>query len=222
MKFLFWLVFLSGVACGPVYYVHQRYFASGERRTLLVRDHKPGGGYRWATPVTIALDPSMNPIAFDLKPRYDLPETVGAAFEETHHLRLSLANDAIWEKEWRMGSVKRSPDDDLNRKARWILALLGEGRSSSDSRTVVGGYRQIHDERVATFSVTQAGDYEFNMRAIEPRLTRIRLMRLHVTANVAEPDSALVILGVVLIIGSTIALIRTNWLPYRRRRKSSD
>jgi hypothetical protein len=178
--YLSYCVFLSGSSAGQFAIFEQDVKSAGVGRleATIAKNAK------WETPVTVHLEPDMNPIAFNIAAKTVRAGTVRK--EARYQTQLTLGEKLIWEKELR-------------------LVRKRESKKGKKKTISIGGLSHSNTG-VKTFSVTEAGDYQFDVEAKGGKLV-VAELALKVRKNVAVPRKAIFIPGLALFVIGVAGLV---------------
>jgi hypothetical protein len=178
--YLSYCVFLSGSPAGqfPIFTQDVKSVGVGGFEAATAENAK------WETPVTVHLTPDMNPIAFNIA-----SETARARRtrkEARYQTRLSLGQKLIWEKDLRLVKKRET----------------GKGKKKTIS---IGGLSHS-STGLKTFSVTEAGDYQFDVEAKGGDLL-VAELTLKVQKHVVVPNKAIFIPGFAVFVIGVVGLV---------------
>lgn len=152
-------------------------------------------------PVKVYLCPDMNPIAFTIDPVIVQPTFV-IWREARYEARLTLHDNPIWVQQLRLFGFRR-PNKAPRRPGR-------DPRPARDRRvayTAIIRHVLMHYHLTKTFSVTEPGEYQFDVKREGGDLNITRLT-LKVRRNVTAPRLDIVLLVLIMLgIGFTGAAI---------------
>lgn len=132
----------------------------------------------WFTPLRVNLSPDMNPVAFTINSVIVRPTSTFPK-EASYEARLTLKDKLVWVDQIKFIGVKR------------------KSRNKRGKNNVVLGDAVIHYQPIKTFSLTEAGDYEFDAKRKGGNLIVTRL-NLTVRKNVTTPRKDFVRLGLLM------------------------
>jgi hypothetical protein len=198
LNLILWLCFALGLVGVPGIYIHEKWITGRTVETISLFSQHVGRRFpEWDTPVTVHLEPSMNPIAFDVGHRL-VPNDEGWNKADYYIARLSLGEREIWEQDCPFGFDR-----------------IGFGRRRTMRSKSFGIVIPIHDDRMRVFNVSEAGDYTFDMRLDEDNgAVSVGKLQLIVKADVLIFPDAIWYLAWVMLLGPPIyAWIRVRKGP---------
>ena len=178
--YLLYCVFLSGSSAGQFSIFEQDVKSAGVGRleATIAKNAK------WSTPVTVHLEPDMNPIAFNIAAK--IAKARGTRKEARYETRLTLGEKLIWEKELRL--VKKR-----------------ESKKGKKKTISIGGFSHS-STGLKTFSVAEAGDYKFDVETKGGKLV-VAELALKVRKNVIVPRKAIFIPGLAMFVIGVAGLV---------------
>jgi len=193
------VLLLIGLFLGPGYYFYRRFFSGSalNQHQLFRQDitsfsvagvtSTSTSDATWSTPVQMDLAPELNPIAFNVSYRTELPSRTSLRKDARYQAELKLNDQLIWEKSFSISKTRRQKKG----KKKSTVRIGGLERSSS---------------HLNTFSLDQPGRYEFNLKPVGGELKVAELV-LKVRKNVLEPNNAILLPGVGMLVLGIIGVV---------------
>lgn len=178
--YILYCMFLSGSSAGQFALFEQDVKSIGVGGFTTTRAENA----KWETPVTVHLKPDMNPIAFSIAA--ETARAAGARKEVRYETRLTLQEKLIWEKELRLVRQRKS-----RKGKKKGISIGGLSRSNTGLKT---------------FSVSEAGDYQFDVKPKGGDLM-VAELALKVRKNVTVPKKSIFIPGLVMFVIGVIGLV---------------
>jgi hypothetical protein len=144
---------------------------------------------KWSTPVTISLEPEMNPVAFNITGK--VLEPVRSIRKEARYTTsFSLGSEVIWQEDFRINKKRGKNSKD---KKPISIKSVGTGLSSTS-------------QHLRTFSVADKGEYTFDISHKGGDLEVASLL-LKVRRNVMIANKSIYIPGFVMLAAGIIGLV---------------
>ena len=178
--YLLYCMFLSGSSAGQFAIFEQDVKSIGVGGFKVTRAENA----KWQTPVTVHLRPDMNPIAFSIAAK--TARAGGVRKEARYETRLTLGQKLIWEKDLRLVKQRESK----------------KGKKKGIS---IGGFSHSNTG-LKTFSVSEAGDYQFDVEEKGGKLV-VAELALKVRKNVTVPKKAIFIPGFAMFVIGVVGLV---------------
>lgn len=141
------------------------------------------GDAKWNTPLSLTLDPKMNPIGINADVSYQKPNS-RTTQRASYDAQLKLNDQVVWSENFSV-SAKRKKDDS---------GSISIGGNS----TVVG---------VKTFSVEEAGEYQLHIQPKGNTRLNVEHIDIKVRKNVSSPNLGILIGGWIAFALSIVGFI---------------
>lgn len=195
MKQLLGIIFIMGVILCPVYFIYCFFFSGSSIGNYIIfkQDVVPItlGGVRsvtssnatWNNPLSLNLDPSMNPVAIKAKVAYVKPFN---SIRKSTHYTMHVSKDAeiLWEKSFSISAVKKKKD----KKTIKLDSLLFPNQKMLIKR----------------FAITEQGEYAIDLKQTGENKLTIAEIELIIKKNVLVPNKLILISGFLMIMISVI------------------
>ena len=146
-------------------------------------------GAKWSTPVTISLEPEMNPVAFNIIGKV-LEPVRGIRNEARYTTSFLLGSEVIWQEDFRISKKRGKSTKD---KKSISIKSVGTGLSSTS-------------QQLRTFSVEDKGEYTFDISHKSGDL-KVASLLLKVRQNVMIANKSIYIPGFVMFAAGIIGLV---------------
>jgi hypothetical protein len=144
---------------------------------------------KWSTPVTISLEPEMNPVAFNITGRV-LEPLRSIRKEARYTTSFSRDGEVIWQENFRISKKRGKNTKD---KKPISIKSVGTGLSSMS-------------QHLKTFSVADKGEYTFDL-SHEGGDLEVTSLLLKVRRNVMIANKSIYFPGFVMFVAGIIGLI---------------
>jgi len=144
---------------------------------------------KWSTPVTISLEPEMNPVAFNITGKV-LEPLRSIRKEARYTTSFSLGSEVIWQEDFRISKKRGKNSKD---KKPISIKSVGTGLSSTS-------------QHLRTFSVADTGEYTFDISHKGGDLEVASLL-LKVRRNVMIANKSIYIPGFVMLAAGIIGFV---------------